>query len=130
MMEAQGTGPGAWRVHVQRIGSGFRSEPFGNGRWGEGPGTQAPKEILVPLPTIERHQTEDAWSGALQVAAREGQAATVTMAHRGLVRTGGMNALRPLGGRIQELIPPYRAEPGTRWLRSNGPGPGVPDPEI
>lgn len=41
-----------------------------------------------------------------------------------------MNANTFLGGRIKEYIPPYRTQPGTRWLRPNGPGDGLPHPEI
>lgn len=36
---------------------------------------------------------------------------------------------RPLRGRINEHIPPYRTQPGTRWLRPNLPGDGLPYPE-
>lgn len=41
-----------------------------------------------------------------------------------------MNVNTFLGGRIKEYIPPYRTQPGTRWLRPNGPGNGFPYPEI
>lgn len=96
-----------------------------------GPGTQAPKENLVPLPGRKARHPGRAEPSPSVTAAREGRAAMSFVGHKGPELIGRNESKHDhWGDAFGRSFLPIERSRGTRWLRSNWPGHGFPDPEF